>query len=536
MNNNLPPLLATSMTGRSIKLPHSSEMEVEQPHEIASPVLSANEKNDETSKNASGFEVIEKFKYIQRDLEDKNHAGLETTISYSRSKDEVGKKNLGMLGKVGDKEYLIKEGVVRSLLNQIANCYLAEDMEGVERKAGFIAATYLRSIGLDLKLDLEEYKAKEKSLQKELSIILKDFFKSENGQKILDNKINISNVNEIHKGLVTQNPENKELKNILGIAILMDVISGVAGQQLVNDYQRTYLASDHIPNAKLFLVENNPLIGAQFLDLERAQSFDQFLWKSFVPQGTTLEAIRQAAALIKWGDENVDKEAAHQLLSTINLEEGKNSLAKKLKEMELNGLAASIFIRSTMGESADLGPDNMLLVEKEKGRHQIINIDVTGFRYPRKGNELEKPRLGWNDIIQDLNTSSDELLNKLFDVKVFSDRYTNGADEVYKAIVEVLRKNVTKKQASDEVQSVCDWYASLKNKDASPNAEDYKLLLRDMAKESLACIDESVRPDEDVMHDAIERNCSVFIDTLTEQLSKVSVAVNSENFPLSSLG
>ncbi len=75
-----------------------------------------------------------------------------------------------------------------------------------------------------------------------------------------------------------------------------------------------------------------------------------------------------------------------------NLSSGQQALSEALRQKGLDGLFISLLTRLTLGESSDLGPDNMLVVPGADGRHQVVNIDVTGFRYDRGGRTPRRVR------------------------------------------------------------------------------------------------------------------------------------------------
>lgn len=468
--------------------------------------VSESKKNGKASPNTLDFNLIRKFTHIQTTPENTNNDDAGSAITFSRSKDEIGGTDLGMLGKVDGEEFLIKTGLGRGVLNQITNHFLKGDMKRAEKKAGFIVRDYIRMVGANPDPD------QQKPLQNALFDSLKIFFSSADGETILnkakEKKIDISDVNKIHSSLVAQNPN---LRNVLSVPILMDVINGTTGQQLANDYQRTYLESHQIPNSKLFLVGSNPLIGSQFL--QDAVPFDKFLSKNFLPEGKTLEDVRHASELIEKAGKGdaVDAdelEASRQLLLIMttpeNLAAGKARLIAQLKEEGLEGLFASILMRLTMGEKGDLGPDNMLVVKGKNGHNQVVNIDITGFRYDRENDfqlkPEDKPAFGWKDIIQNPDTAPEKLL----DGSVFSGRYLVGIDAVQHAVADALREAVGD-QAPVETKKVRDWYASL-------DSEASKSSLKDLAQNLSHSLDASVAPDDAQMHKAIARNCS-FIDS-----------------------
>ena len=112
-----------------------------------------------------------------------------------------------------------------------------------------------------------------------------------------------------------------------------------------------------------------------------------------------------------------------------------------------------------MGESADNGPDNMLLTEQG-----VVNIDLTGFRYERE--KAFNTSLGWKETL----TTTDEsiLLERLFDSSVFKSRYIDNSQNIednlkatiHQTIVEVLTEKV-QPLVVEEIAQLRSWLAGL---------------------------------------------------------------------------
>lgn len=140
------------------------------------------------------------------------------------------------------------------------------------------------------------------------------------------------------------------------------------------------------------------------------------------------------------------------------LEACTHQLKERLQNQSLKGLCSSILIRHILGESADNGPDNMLLSDKG-----VINIDLTGFRYPRQNGF--NGSLGWADTLA--QNSSHELLERLFHDSVFKNRFVQDSSLptalkglVFQVIVDTL-KTCVDDLVVDEVAELRTWLAEM---------------------------------------------------------------------------
>lgn len=111
-------------------------------------------------------------------------------------------------------------------------------------------------------------------------------------------------------------------------------------------------------------------------------------------------------------------------------------LSDHLNANPIFGLGAAILLRHILGESADLGPDNMLLTKVSTGGYQLTNIDLTGFRYTRQ-NEFEvknregqvtEIRFGWKKTLEAAE-NSETLLQRLFSPTVFNSRFVKYSEQ-----------------------------------------------------------------------------------------------------------
>lgn len=163
--------------------------------------------------------------------------------------------------------------------------------------------------------------------------------------------------------------------------------------------QRTYLPKHQIPDSALLTFPDNALIASRLL--AQSAPLDAFLMQPFIPTDRSLADARGAASLTKAAHAgkpvNPDElTRAQALISQINSPDnicaGKQALAETLSTKGLDGLFKSLLARLTLGESADLGPDNMLVVAANDGRNKVVSIDVTGFRYEREDDFQAQPQ------------------------------------------------------------------------------------------------------------------------------------------------
>lgn len=448
-------------------------------------------------------------------------------LNFAGLKSELGGKDFGAIcANAEGHKYLIKTGITRSLLYKICKT-LAEAQEGMvdkekkaEEVAGYIAYNYniLTKDNETARLSKEDLNA----LKLKLIGGLKKIFSQESWLHLSDHQnFTIDDLDELHRQLV----ENDEsLRNMLGLPILMDVINGAAGQHLINNFQSGYLAPGQIAGAQLMIIGNKgatPLIGSQLL--KDVQGLDHFLVQPYLPKDVSYKSFLEAAKLLRESKgkdgEKLEKigEAltkAQMLVDSVcspeNLARGKDTLKKNVFERGgLKGFFAGLLIRLTMGESADLGPDNMLLMNDA-----VNHIDITGFRHQRQGDTTDPrnpegpKRLGWTAIFKRYRTSGELLLNH-----ALSERYVERTAAVRDSINDVLLEVCNEKQVCDEVLSVMRWYARLDATQTQQSLKDTMIYLFNK-------LDERLRPDIELMDICIERCCG-FITTAHAVASSV---------------
>ncbi|ABM30917.1 hypothetical protein C8E08_2446 [Paracidovorax citrulli] len=428
-------------------------------------------------------------------------------VVFSRSKKALGGSDVGMVGKIDGEEHLVKTGISRSLLGQaVALCAKGQVAEA-NKRLGYIVSAWDR---------LVEGGTAKGALERELTGAFHGFLQSEKGRKLAEkakvDELDIDDVSDVHASLVRADPQ---LRNPLGIPVIFDVINVAAAQDMVNALQGTYLARHHIPDSSLLTVENNALIASRLIP--DATPLDVFLTQPFLPDGVSLAEAKRAASLIKTaaaGNRVKPDELARAqaLVSHINdpanLSSGQQALSEALRQKGLDGLFISLLTRLTLGESSDLGPDNMLVVPGADGRHQVVNIDVTGFRYDREEDATASPRdpvrHGWGKVIENPELA----LNVLLDRSVLNSRYAKGLDPVHEAVVDCMREAL-RPHATPEAATVKRWYASL---DIDGSTASLLSLRQGLGRLS-GC---SWMPDADLVDRVLVRNAS-FIDNIVQK-------------------
>ncbi|PPU91890.1 type III secretion system effector protein [Xanthomonas populi] len=380
-------------------------------------------------------------------------------VVFSRSKQALGGSDVGMVATIDGQEHLVKTGISRSLLGQSVTCCVNGQVDQANKRLGYIVDGAARLLKTD---------PKQGNQRQLLTQAFHAFLQTEEGKnlagKARTDALDIADVGDIHASLVRADPR---LRNTLGVPVLFDVINVAAGQQLVNALQGTYLPKQHMPDSSLLAVQNNALIGSRLI--ADAKPLDTFLTEPFLPPGVALKDAGRAAALLKdkaaaGGAHSDDRARAQALIAKIddpaNLDAGKQALKGMLSQKGLDGLFVSLLARFTLGESSDLGPDNMLVVPGEDGRNKAVSIDVTGFRYARENGVPAGPRdplrHGWGEVIDTPALALDVLL----DGSVMNSRYAKGLDSVHAAVVDCLR-NALRQNATPEAQAVKRWYAAL---------------------------------------------------------------------------
>ena len=380
-------------------------------------------------------------------------------VVFSRSKATLGGSDVGMVGMLDGQEHLVKTGISRSLLGQAVACCAKGNADEANKRLGYIVGSAVRL--LDGAID-------KQTIQQLLTRAFHAFLDTEKGKALTEKArteaLDIDDVCEIHACLIAADPR---LRNPLGVPILFDVVNVAAAQDLVNGLQGRYLSPENIPDSSLLTLPNNALIASRLI--HDAEPLDTFLTRPFLPPGVSLAQAKRAAARVKnaaAGSHTQTDELAkeHALLARINdpvaLRSGKQALIDTLRHNGLDGLFASLLARLTLGESSDLGPDNMLVILGEQRRRKVISIDVTGFRYDREkdaaANAREPLRYGWGNLVQ----TPEQALQVLLDASVMSNRYAKGLGGVHAMVIDAIREALAQ-QATPEVAMVKQWYATL---------------------------------------------------------------------------
>lgn len=432
----------------------------------------------------------------------------------------VGKKpggsDTGGLNRYQDFDYITKLGMNFSLLGQAVMKHLQNKEDKVLQKFNIIVGTNFNKFaaqGLS-KEAAEALKIKLKEEAKTLKSAFDAYLSSVEGKRLLEkaNRIELGegvefSPNEIYDCYLELVKFYPKARDLIGLPALADITSGAFSQALNNELQSQIgiEGAEH----KIFsltgpdVAGSIPMLlqGSRFLNSKTARPFDKFLLQPF--------------EMPKSEDES-EEDYTNKCLQTVK---------EKLGQANLKGLCSAILFRLLMGESADNNPDNMLLTEKG-----IVNIDLTGFRYPRKDNKELKDRktgapfteYGWNAIFEE--AAIEGLLTKLFDKSVFKERYITDDNSpvpkeirgaVHQHIVEYL-KEFTRSQVADEVAAVKQWFASLVSKDGDiPLIEQ----LNKATQNVYESLPEELRPNR-VHLDQLQEFQSGFIKTTAEAALK----------------
>ncbi|MFE3785920.1 hypothetical protein ACFXPA_47975, partial [Amycolatopsis sp. NPDC059090] len=450
------------------------------------------------------FSIIRNVPFVSTDRDSGGASSasdiLPGGVVFSRPKTALGGSEIGMIAEIDGEEHLVKTGITRSLVGQAVALYTSGKTEVAAKRLGFIVENSLR-LGVESGLGKDE-------LKRAVTDVFLAFMHTERGHELADRErtgaLGIDEVTEILASLVRADPR---LRNPLGIPDVFDVVNGVAGQDLVNVWHGTYLAGALIPDASLLAAPGTMLTASRLVS--NAVPLETFLTRPFLPAGISLAEAKQAAALVKQADagniaEPADLARARELIARIadprNLREGQRVLAAMLREKGLDGFFGSLLARLALGESADLGPDNMLMVVGDDGRNKVVNVDVTGFRYER---ELEvrktphdPPRRGWGPVVENPELALDVLL----DSTVLSSRYARGLETVHRPIVDALREAIPH-AAAPEANAVRRWYAAL-----DPDEANAALLSLRPRLQSMARMD--WMPDAEILDQVLRRNAA----------------------------
>lgn len=455
------------------------------------------------------FEIVRKMTGI---ICDENASVTDqNTVIFSRSKKALGGTDVGMIAKIDGEEHLVKTGISRSLLGQALTHCANGKIEDANKLLGYIVNDSIRLI--------DGSASRKSEIKQNLTATFHTFLETGLGKRLMgkaaSDDLSITDVSEIHSNLILAKPS---LKDPLGIPVLFDVINVAAAQDLVNTLQGSYLRKDQIPDSTLLSFSDNALIASRLV--ADSTPLDGFLMKSFLPSGCSISDARNAISLVKSakGGKPVNADEltqATELISKINSPDnilsGKQALAEALNGSGLDGLFTSLLARLTLGESADLGPDNMLVVAGDDGRSKVISIDVTGFRYPRANDFQAKPedppRHGWSKVFADPSIA----LSVLLDGSVLSSRYARGFDPVHTAIVEAMREALHQ-QAVPEAEAVREWYAS-------QDLSEAKASLQSLGESLINSIAPDLMPDTALVRQVLNKNLA-FIEQAQQEAQR----------------
>jgi len=343
-------------------------------------------------------------------------------------------------------DIMFKTGISLTLLAQALETYWKENDANKpidQRKIDFIVGNYAR---VSKKEDKDV--AGIKSL---LPVAINKFLNTEYANafktKVLnDEHLSPTDTFNICKAL--KDEDGKSLMRILYAPTFAEVLCGTYSQELYNQFIKQKNPDFKCAEQILVTIPNgSPCLYMGSLMVKEVRGLHDFLLEPFL---TGLKAG-----------------------STNWIEEGEKALKEELSRVEVDGLVSAILFRLLMGENDDLGPDNMLLV-KNKASYQIINIDLSGFRFDRKEdysdkdkNDKQKICLGWGSILSDNDHKS--IIAKIFNKSIFSDRFIRINDidrkkqpEVYTAIVAILQECVASK-VNKEVADLMDWMTTLES-------------------------------------------------------------------------
>ena len=442
--------------------------------------------------------------------------GLSVKNEWSYAGPKNGGTDVGNLVKdIESVEYIVKTGIGAGLLKQIAEKQAAGDVTKAKEYIGYNVGNYARLIGLSK----EESKVNSPAWNDLLYAAFISYSSTTAGQSVFEairGKTRVVNGEDIHTMLDHMYKYDPKVKNILGLPAITDVLYGAISQRFIDNFQRTYLDPKQVPEASVVIdSKQRPYLASRYVG--GAVGFDEYLSAPFfqvagvesefaLQAGRTYDKALSNEKKVKkgnegkpesehkayiWSDAELQAKAIVERI-TGALTAGKEALSVKIKASGgLKGFYESIILRLIMGESADLGPDNMLVADSK-----IINIDVTGCRYARAEDIPEFKDKGWKTILNPINT--DVLQKNLLDKAVFKDRYLEGLPLVHLAIVEVLSQDIGQDKATEARENVLGYLSSL---DPSLVTASIEALRANVEKE----IPAERLPEENLMKSAIDR-------------------------------
>lgn len=326
-------------------------------------------------------------------------------------------------------------------------------------------------------------KNKENKLKKDITDGFSEFLNSDEGTKLLDRILQertnraqskdtapeqqTLTTNEVYALAETLFQSKPDLRDMFAYCAFTDQMCAF-GQLLNNIYMGSVVPGITVAEHHLLITRNQMGLYQVSTLVPNAISLQKFLVDSF--------AIDQ-----KPGEDN-----------EAWIARGVQRLEEKLQNKPIKGLCAGILFRHLMGESADLGMDNMILVEKDS-HWELVNVDLTGPRLPRQS-DFKIPRstevaLGWENTLK--AGDKETLLSRLFDDSVFKPRGVEDYEplqkilskdkatpefikarnkDVFKAIVKSLQAHVTN-EVETEIASAKNWLAQLDDKKVTEQVE-----------------------------------------------------------------
>jgi len=528
---------------------------------------------------------VQKNKISKKDKKPANAKVAKEKKPVKKAKEKLGGSEAGYIGiDQNGASYLVKTGLTLSLLAQmvkftkeaeqakdllagqeirdletknlattaVANKAKAE--KEVLNKASWIVDTFFRVTGAEEKVEPEAQNplAKEESEKKfkesktvpskHLYNAFQKFLGTESGKLLLSKpSLTIEDTHALYTGIIESAEQNQNIiKNILGTAVLSDLVNNTLAQTWVNDFQEQTLGlkPEKVPVAKLFHQgQGVPVIGSKMISAEieskiPIENLADILVSCYLPAGKKASDVKDAVQIANGkitasnDVKQQDIDSLNQIHTEINLKTGDEALKEKL--FKFDGLFSAILLRLIMGETADLGPDNMLVID-----NKIVDIDVTGCRANREQNKPAYDKIsiqqGWGETISNPASS----VGNLLDPFTFSSRYIDGAamktlkeKNTFKAengllhdhIISVIKETIGHK-AEQEVKQVIKYMS-----EHNPNMDTIKTLTYNIA----ALITKNLRPDPENIEKMANRNASVFFENAKEKAAQAQTRIDIE--------
>lgn len=396
---------------------------------LLTPQKAVSTENKSTSSNIFSPPGI--LNFLSMNVQLQRAIGYADNISspYPYKGEKPGGTDVGHLIGYQEKTYIVKTGINLSLLGQALENVVEGKKDKADTKLGkYVVDNYTRIAGIKDKAITEQLKS-------HIITAFDHYLSSDHGQELQDSvrSGHVLHANDVYQIYLYLCAQNAVLKDVIGLPAFADVVSGCHSQQINNVFQLTQ--NNTVAQHKLFMQPKDQPGIFQGSTLLISTPFDKFLLKPFVE---TIKKESQSEA--EW------------------IGQCQNELKQNLKTTSLKGLCSGILTRHIMGESADNGPDNMILTDIG-----VVNIDLTGFRYPRK--DKFGDTLGWADTLA--SNTADELLERLFHPSVFKDRFVKDStlpkhlkEPIYAAIITELKASV-ENAVVEEVTALRQWLANM---------------------------------------------------------------------------